>query len=131
MFKLTDDFNRRTYDLNCWTFGSDMYEEFPVIFGAAPSRGTLPGAVGHVGRRGAAVEGRNVMRRRIEYLDTAEEEEEWDDGGRGTVKRRNMSEDVLRNDIMRMMEASPVNYNNLNWREEQQDGKNVVYFTLW
>lgn len=104
-----------------------MYEEFPIVYGSAPSRGTIPEAMGYLGSRGALVDKKTVVRKCIEYPEGDVEELNED----GTMSVWSRSESLVRDDIMSMMETNPLNYNNLNWKEEKKDGKKVVYFTLW
>lgn len=122
LFKYTDEFNQRNYDINCWKFGPDMYQEFLVVYGLAPSRGAIPGTLGLVGARGAAVEGKRVVRRCVELTDAGDEM----NGGKGML-----DEKVRESDVRTMVEADTVDYSNLHWRQEKRDGKTVAYFTLW
>jgi hypothetical protein len=125
LFQLTPEFQRRSDDINCWTFGPDMYEEFPMIFGAAPSRGTIPGRMNRPG-------GRKPVTRYIEYKNVGHMNRA-DDGIKVEDKtaREELQQRIVQNGVMGMMQLDGLDYNNLNWREEEREGKHIMYFTLW
>jgi len=97
-----------------------MYEEFPMMHGVAPARGTIPSSPGPGGGRGL----KSPIRRCIEYKEIKYEEGTEEDA-------RRKREYGFQEGITRMMEENSLDYNNLHWRQEERSGKKVMYFTLW
>lgn len=51
LFKITASFDKRIYDINAWTFGPEMFESFPDLYGVAPAFNSIPGKVDEVRKR--------------------------------------------------------------------------------
>jgi hypothetical protein len=46
LFRISDGFGKRTWDINAWTFEPKMFKDFPDLYRGAPAANSIPACVG-------------------------------------------------------------------------------------
>jgi hypothetical protein len=107
LFKITASFDKRIYDIDAWTFGPEMFESFPDLYGVAPAFNSIPGKVDEVRKRTWWV------------MSDDERTDEVGDGKENQIVRR------------RKGDGLGIDVRGLKWHKFNDRGKEVTYFTFW
>jgi hypothetical protein len=105
--KITPSIDKRIYNMNAWTFGPEVFESFPDLYGVAPAFNSIPGKVAEVRKRPWWV------------MSDDKTTDEVRDGKENQIVRG------------RKRDGLGVDVRGLKWHKFNDRGKEAIYFTFW